>query len=161
MDLLGQVSTREAAKRCPRSAFEYIIFSAALRGVESDPDARPLSLNKAVSWDQDQWHNEHMGGVMHMLICSVAVHPNYQSRGVGSLLVQAGTKIADAERLPCWVHSSHDLKSVKFYTKMGFREVGKTDYDMDEYNKSINGFNAEGEKLGVFSHSYMLRSAVE
>ncbi|KAJ8118439.1 hypothetical protein OPT61_g591 [Boeremia exigua] len=49
----------------------------------------------------------------------VAVHPNYQRKGVGELLVEYGKKIALQANLPIYVESSRD--AIRLYEKSGFR----------------------------------------
>jgi ribosomal protein S18 acetylase RimI-like enzyme len=63
---------------------------------------------------EKMWSNERY------LYCHViAVHPNFQRRGIGELLVEYGKKVALQATLPIYVESSRD--AIRLYEKSGFR----------------------------------------
>ena len=63
---------------------------------------------------EKMWSNERY------LYCHVvAVHPDFQCRGIGKLLVEYGMKIASQANLPIYVESSRD--AIRLYEKLGFR----------------------------------------
>lgn len=66
-----------------------------------------------------------------IFINGLIVSPEYQSRGVGSALLQYGNDIADKLNLSIWVHSSH--QAYEAYKKAGFEVVRVLDLDLDEY----------------------------
>jgi ribosomal protein S18 acetylase RimI-like enzyme len=56
------------------------------------------------------------------LYCHVlAVHPEYQRRGIGKLLMQFGIDVAQKTELPIYVESSRE--GVRLYEKMGCRRI--------------------------------------
>lgn len=54
----------------------------------------------------------------HWEVCQLAVHPDYQRRGIGAELVRWGTERAEDENIPCIVISS--TGSDDFYRAQGF-----------------------------------------
>lgn len=66
-----------------------------------------------------------------IFINSLNVSPSYQSRGVGSTLLQYDKAITDRLCLFTWVHSSH--QAFKAYQKAGFEVRRTLDLDLDEY----------------------------
>ncbi|GKT39825.1 uncharacterized protein ColSpa_00006 [Colletotrichum spaethianum] len=72
-------------------------------------------------------------------LCSYVVHPDFQSRGVGSRLMKWGTDKADAEPgVYCSVQSSMGGQAA--FERQGFQEVGRLEADLDDF--------AEGKKPG-------------
>lgn len=76
----------------------------------------------------------------------LAVHPNYQGRGVGSLLLRDGLEKADEMSLPVFVNSA--VQGQPLYERYGFGDAKKFPLDCRDYG----GF-AEGK------HWTMLRPA--
>jgi GNAT superfamily N-acetyltransferase len=70
-------------------------------------------------------------GTKCMFICTLSVDPEYASHGIGSALMEWGTKVADEEKIFCWVHAPDG--SHIFYEKHGFEEVGELTVDLDEF----------------------------
>ena len=61
----------------------------------------------------------------------LAVHPNWQHRGVGSMLVKKFLESVDADHAKCYVHSSRFGKSL--YEKFGFKTMGVLAIDLQEF----------------------------
>ena len=76
------------------------------------------------------------------------VHPDYQRRGAGKILVEWGLDMADREGLPCWLQATPQGRGL--YSKCGFEIVGDMDIDMSKYG---------GE--GIYRYVCMLRPAKE
>jgi ribosomal protein S18 acetylase RimI-like enzyme len=58
----------------------------------------------------------------HWYLWAIAVDPDRQGQGIGTLLVRPGLARADAERLPSY-GETHDERNMAFYTKLGFELV--------------------------------------
>ncbi|KAK2031644.1 acetyltransferase [Colletotrichum zoysiae] len=97
-------------------------------------------------------------------LCSYVVHPDFQSRGVGSRLMRWGTDRADAEPgVYCWAQSSMGGKAA--FERQGFREAGRLEADLDafaegrapgeEYEHATGSRDSWGEYVWV----YMRRDA--
>ena len=66
----------------------------------------------------------------------LAVDPQYQKQGAGSLIVEWGLRRCDEEGCPAYLESTMD--AVGFYEKKGFKAVGKLAMD-------IGGILRDGE----------------
>ena len=60
-----------------------------------------------------------------------AVHPNWQRKGVGSMLVKKFLESVDADHAECYVHSSRFGKPL--YEKFGFKMMGVVTIDLKEF----------------------------
>lgn len=60
----------------------------------------------------------------------MAVHPAHRSRGIGSLLMEAGVSRADALNLECWMEASSMGKPL--YEKFGFQSLMKFGFDTEK-----------------------------
>ncbi|HZG55711.1 GNAT family N-acetyltransferase [Paenibacillus sp.] len=63
----------------------------------------------------------------HVAELAIAVHPDFQGRGVGRLLVETACREAKAEgkrKLSLRVMSTNE-QAIRFYEKLGFREQGR------------------------------------
>lgn len=60
-----------------------------------------------------------------------AVHPNWQRKGVGSMLIRTFLESVDATHAKCYVHSSRTGKSL--YEKFGFKVLGVVSVDLKEF----------------------------
>ncbi|KAJ5778785.1 acetyltransferase [Penicillium odoratum] len=101
--------------------------------------------------DSMRWEENSMKGRKYLVLQALATSPSFQCRGIGSQLIQWGIDIADAEKLPCWVHASpagHNL-----YKKAGFQEIGSSEYDLES-------ISSEG-RWGRYTFRYMQRSALD
>ncbi|KAK2043096.1 acetyltransferase [Colletotrichum somersetense] len=97
-------------------------------------------------------------------LCSYVVHPDFQSRGVGSRLMRWGTDRADAEPgVYCWAQSSMGGRAA--FEQQGFREVGRLEADLDafaegrtpgEENEHVTGSR---DSWGKYVWLYMRRDA--
>jgi len=65
-----------------------------------------------------QVHEEIISGP-HWYLFIIAVDPDRQGRGIGTMLMQPGLEKADTQGLPCYVET-HDERNVPFYLKHGF-----------------------------------------
>lgn len=62
------------------------------------------------------------------IFCSLLfVDPDYQRRGLGTILMQWGNDIADTMMLPCWLESS--AKGEGLYWKMGYEETYRAKWE--------------------------------
>ncbi|KAK1967560.1 acyl-CoA N-acyltransferase [Colletotrichum sublineola] len=104
--------------------------------------------------DMTSWEDNHLSGKTYMVLQALATDPRYQRQGIATRLVQHGIEEADSQRLPCWIHASP--ASHHLYVKAGFEEVGKSDYDLDEWAPGGKGGN---RGWGRYTFRYMLRPA--
>jgi ribosomal protein S18 acetylase RimI-like enzyme len=102
--------------------------------------------------DLTMYEEKHMQGTKYMILQALSTSPACQGRGIGSKLVQWGTDRADAEGLLCWIHASP--ASYRLYERAGFREVGRSDYDLDEWAPGGKGGN---RGWGRYTFRYMVR----
>lgn len=58
---------------------------------------------------------------------NVAVHPAYQHRGIGRLLVQWGMEHADIECVPVGLEARATVKGMKLWDELGFIPVNETE----------------------------------
>jgi len=64
-------------------------------------------------------------------IMSIVISPRHQGRGVGTALIQHGTRRADEECVFAWVHASE--VGAGMFEKQGFEEVRRLAVDLDEF----------------------------
>ncbi|EEP76732.1 predicted protein [Uncinocarpus reesii 1704] len=72
-----------------------------------------------------------MGGQKHLLLASLVTHPEYQGRGIGSLLLKEGLAVADKHNIPAWLEAS--AAGYPLYKKFGFEDVEIFDMDLTKY----------------------------
>lgn len=101
----------------------------------------------------------------HLILIALTIHPLHQSHGIGTSLINWGTRIADAHGVFCWVSSSDGGYPV--FEKAGFREVGRLAVELDEFAVGIDGErirnpDAEGGdgRWGMYTWRWMKRDAV-
>jgi ribosomal protein S18 acetylase RimI-like enzyme len=63
----------------------------------------------------------------------VAVHPEYQRRGIGQMLMEYGIDIAQKVRLPIYIESSRD--GMRLYEKIGCRRLKQQPVDKSKTGK--------------------------
>ncbi|KAK1589882.1 acyl-CoA N-acyltransferase, partial [Colletotrichum navitas] len=95
---------------------------------EQDP-AR--ALGGLMFRDMTSWEGKHLGGKRYVVLQALATDPRYQRQGVATKLVRHGLEKVDSQGFPCWIHASPTSHSL--YVKAGFEEVGRSDYDLDEW----------------------------
>ncbi|KAF8208536.1 acyl-CoA N-acyltransferase [Mycena galopus ATCC 62051] len=68
---------------------------------------------------------------------SVAIHPEYQGHGIGSLLVRGGLDRATEEHVPVFV--TGETQGVEFYERaLGFQRLRATEYWLDAEGRDIS-----------------------
>ncbi|TDZ30454.1 hypothetical protein C8035_v002439 [Colletotrichum spinosum] len=100
--------------------------------------------------DRVRFEDEYLRGRRHVVLQGLATDPRYQRRGVGSRLVAHGLEELDTLGLDCWIHASPASYGV--YEKAGFREVGKSEFDLDEFAPPGGGW-------GRYVFRHMIRYA--
>lgn len=132
--------------------------SNPVRGSEASKtigDLEAMTNASMMSWSRKLMPN----GCQCRVIIAINVHPRYQSKGVGSKLIEWGTSKADQEPgTYCWVSSS--MGGVRAFEKHGFQEVGRLEADLDEYSEGRGKpIGAGTEKWGVYSWIYLKRKS--
>jgi GNAT superfamily N-acetyltransferase len=89
---------------------------------------------------------EKFGGEPYVLLSILAVHPEHQRRGLGSMQLEYGLKKADEMGLRAYLESSPKGKGL--YRKWGFEEEGTMRFDARDYGR--------GEDV---VHTFMTRPA--
>jgi ribosomal protein S18 acetylase RimI-like enzyme len=105
--------TELAPLRMLRVGFGALPFKAGLNGTKRFLNAMPLTekLHKAVTGP-------------HWYLLTIGTSPARQGQGLGSALVELGTRQADAANVPCYLETG-TKSNVAFYTKRGFEIVGQ------------------------------------
>ncbi|ORX37836.1 acyl-CoA N-acyltransferase [Kockovaella imperatae] len=80
-------------------------------------------------------HRDLMGSRGHWYLELIAVHPDYQGRGAGSLMMRYGTERADSDHTEAFLEASPD--AVALYEKFGFREASRLDTFIE--NERVEG----------------------
>jgi N-acetylglutamate synthase-like GNAT family acetyltransferase len=121
-------------------------------------DDKVNRLEAITDADMRSWMAKLMpDGTKCMFICTLSVDPICASKGVGSALMEWGTKIADEDKIFCWVHASDG--SHNFYGKHGFEKVGELTVDLDEFATEPAPDNRG--KWGQYTFRYMKRHPKE
>ncbi|KXG46290.1 Acyl-CoA N-acyltransferase [Penicillium griseofulvum] len=125
-----------------------------IKQVDIDDNDTIKQLERMTDADMKSWMTKLMpDGTKCMYVSSLCVAPKWQSRGVGSMLLQWGTQTADAAGVFIWVHSS--ASAWEMYAKYGFKVVGTLDVDLDQYAPAPAPDN-DG-KWGQYVFRYMKR----
>ena len=95
----------------------------------------------------DDW----LAGRRHLVLHGLFVAPKYQRQGVGGAIIQWGNQKADAQDLPCLVHSTPIAYGI--YREEGWKEVGVINVDLRSWTRG----NVEGMGWGNFRVSGLLR----
>jgi ribosomal protein S18 acetylase RimI-like enzyme len=71
----------------------------------------------------EQWNKEHKKlNKRHYYLMVIGVEPEHQQKGIGSRLMEVGLKIADNEKLDCYLETvTHE--DVRFYMKHNFEVI--------------------------------------
>jgi GNAT superfamily N-acetyltransferase len=69
--------------------------------------------------EEDGFHLDHL-----------YVHPSYQSRGIGSLVMKHLLSLADAKQMPIFLGALKDSASNRFYQRHGFVQTHEDDWDI-------------------------------
>lgn len=98
-------------------------------------------------WDAREklWLNERY------LYCHVvAVHPEFQYKGIGKLLVEYGLQLAQQADLPVYVESSKE--AIRLYEKTGFKRLKETPVHKPAHLPldNTNGTSQEEHKIPLF-----------
>ncbi|GKT44796.1 uncharacterized protein ColSpa_04977 [Colletotrichum spaethianum] len=97
--------------------------------------------------DMTSWEEKHLKGKNYMVLQALATDPSHQRQGIATKLVQHGLEEVNSQGLPCWIHASPT--SYTLYEKAGFEEVGRSDYDLDEWAPG----EREETEVGEGTHS--------
>ncbi|KAF9875684.1 putative acetyltransferase [Colletotrichum karsti] len=104
--------------------------------------------------DRVSMEDNHLKGKTYMVLQGLATDPLYQRRGIATKLIEKGLEGIDADGLPCWIHASPSSYTV--YERAGFQEVGRNDYDLDEWAPGGKGGN---RGWGRYTFRHMIRKA--
>ena len=89
-----------------------------------------------------------------MILVAIAVAPAYQSRGIGSALIDWGIAEADTAGVFIWVHASE--AGHKLFEKHGFEVIGILDLNLDDFaNDMVH--NGGRSQWGHYKFRYMKR----
>lgn len=95
-------------------------------------------------------------GTRCMYVLTIAVHPNYQRRGVGTTLLKHGTDRADSEGVFCWIHASE--ADATTFRKCGFEVDETLVIDLDEPAGKMDIKPPAGQdNWGTYTFTYMVR----
>jgi GNAT superfamily N-acetyltransferase len=97
---------------------------------------------------------QHLSDQKCMILEHIAVYPVYQRLGVGTALVRWGTKRADKEGIPCWLHASE--AGHMLFKWQGFEDVGIHKVNLDLFSTKPYGGRKDG-MWGWYTHRYMKR----
>jgi ribosomal protein S18 acetylase RimI-like enzyme len=75
---------------------------------------------------KERLHRQAMGGQAHWYLLIIGVDPDAQGGGVGSSLLAAHLRLADAQRLACYTETARQ-ENVKFFEKHHFAVTGEDD----------------------------------
>ncbi len=106
--------TRVAPWRCLMSGFPLIPSLVGLGPFFTQMARNERSAQRA--------HRETVPGP-HWYLWALAVDPDRQGQGIGTVLIRPGLEKADAACLPCYLET-HNQKSIPFYAKHGFETAG-------------------------------------
>lgn len=73
----------------------------------------------------------------------MAVHPDFQRKGVGQLIFDYGTTISRQTGLPVYVESSKE--GIKFYEKVGCKRLKETLRRVTNTDRPVNGDDAKSD----------------
>ncbi|KAF4818817.1 hypothetical protein CGCSCA5_v004875 [Colletotrichum siamense] len=108
------------------------VETSAVEKKEEPPKEDPArALGGLMYRERVAIEERYMKGKRYAVLQGLATDPAYQRRGIATKLVQARLEVIDLEGLACWIHASPSSHGV--YAKVGFEEVGRNEYDLDEW----------------------------
>lgn len=98
-------------------------------------------LKEITNADMEKWQNKLMPdpSTECMILVAIAVHPDWQGKGVGARLISWGLTRAREQGVFAWVSSSDGGWGA--FEKAGFAHVGELRLDLDEFSDGIKGEN--------------------
>ncbi|KAM7184637.1 hypothetical protein V8F33_012883 [Rhypophila sp. PSN 637] len=153
----------------PDAAINTIVTTAEDENTTADDEETTNKNNNKIQRlhdledeDMQTWMSSIIPPGSCIFVTGLIVAPGYQSRGVGSRLLQKLNETADAMGLCVWVHSSH--QAYRAYHKAGFEVTRILELDLDEYatrgpreDEAVMGdLNLEG-KWGRYIIRYLKR----
>ncbi|KAK2743147.1 GNAT family [Colletotrichum kahawae] len=126
--------------------------SAAKKEREPPKEDPARALGGLMYKERVAMEERYMKGKRYAVLQGLATDPAYQRRGIATKLIRAGLEKVDSEGLTCWIHASPSSHGV--YAKAGFEEVGRNEYDLDEW--APDGKGAE-DRWGRYIFRHMLR----
>lgn len=129
------------------------VETSAVEKKEEPPKEDPArALGGLMYKERVTMEERYMKGKRYAVLQGLATDPAYQRRGIATKLIQAGLDEIDLEGLACWIHASPSSYGV--YAKVGFEEVGKNEYDLDEW---APGGRQGDNRWGRYIFRHMLR----
>ncbi|KAF4879218.1 hypothetical protein CGCSCA1_v001977 [Colletotrichum siamense] len=129
------------------------VETSAVEKKEEPPKEDPArALGGLMYRERVAIEERYMKGKRYAVLQGLATDPAYQRRGIATKLVQARLEVIDLEGLACWIHASPSSYGV--YAKVGFEEVGRNEYDLDEW---APGGRQGDNRWGRYIFRHMLR----
>ncbi|KAF9456005.1 acyl-CoA N-acyltransferase [Collybia nuda] len=118
-------------------------------------DSQPAGikrLKEITNADMEAWENRFMPNQSTecMILAAIAVHPDWQGKGVGSRLINWGLTKAHKRGVFTWVSSSDGGWGA--FEKAGFEYVGELRLDLDEFSDGIK--REDGRPWGEYVWRY-------
>ncbi|KAM7213258.1 hypothetical protein V8F06_011371 [Rhypophila decipiens] len=110
---------------------ENITTAAATVADDEEATNKIQRLHDLEDEDMQAWMSSIVPPGPCIFVTGLIVAPSYQSRGVGSRLLQKLNETADAMGLCVWVHSSH--QAYRAYHTAGFEVTRVLELDLDEW----------------------------
>jgi GNAT superfamily N-acetyltransferase len=132
-------------------------------GRKSEENQRPPlerntleDMERLTDEDMERWMEKVMPkGTKCLYIASLLVHPDFQSRGVGSALIKREVEHADRENVFAWVHASE--AGYHLFDKSGFQVEETLELDLDKYAPDPPPPTEERKHWGHYTFRYMVR----
>ncbi|KAI8265415.1 hypothetical protein K4K58_011346 [Colletotrichum sp. SAR11_239] len=131
---------------------EGVETSAVEKKEEPAKEDRARALGGLMYKERVAMEERYMKGKRYAVLQGLATDPAYQRRGIATKLIQAGLEEVDSKGLACWIHASPS--SYGLYAKTGFEEIGRNEYDLDEW---APGGRQGDNRWGRYIFRHMLR----